>query len=84
MGIHLCFLCLLSLPAAEAEELRSYLLLKKKAIRRIPRFDFAQGKLGRLPIRVIRVIRGEIIAAFPRTAFGKRDRHAKGPRSDRS
>jgi hypothetical protein len=32
----------------------------------------------------IRVIRGEIIFAFPRTAFGKRDRRPKGPMSGSS
>jgi hypothetical protein len=35
-------------------------------------------------IGVIRAIRGEIISAFPRRAFGKRDRRAKGPRSGRA
>src|SRR4030095_13721488 len=30
MGVHLCFLCLVSLPAAAGEGLRSCLLLKKK------------------------------------------------------
>ena len=36
-------------------------------------------------IRVIRAIRGEIlILAFPRRAFGKLDRCAKGPRADRA
>ena len=29
-------------------------------------------------------IRGEIISAFPRRAFGTRDQRAKGPRSDRA
>jgi hypothetical protein len=32
------------------------------------------------PIRVIRAIRGEVISAFPRRVFGKRDRCAKDPR----
>ena len=29
-------------------------------------------------------IRGEIISAFPRRVFGKRDQRAKGPRQDRA
>ena len=35
-------------------------------------------------IRVIRVIRGEIISAFPHRVFGKQDRRAKGPRTGRA
>ena len=32
----------------------------------------------------IRVIRGQISTVFPRRVFGKQDRLAKGPRSDRA
>jgi hypothetical protein len=35
-------------------------------------------------IRVIRVIRGETILAFPRKVFGKRDRRATDPRANRA
>jgi len=51
-----------------------------------PRFDDRGPPLGdTLAIRicVIRAIRGEIISAFPRRVFGKRDRRAKDPRADR-
>ena len=58
----------------------------------------ARSELGSAPplssewslIRFIRAarrslaIRGEIISAYPRRAFGKRDRRAKGPRTDRA
>ena len=36
------------------------------------------------PIRVIRAMRGEVISAFPRRVFGKRDRSAKDPTADRA
>jgi hypothetical protein len=35
-------------------------------------------------IRVNRVIRGEVISAFPRRVFGKRDLRATGPNADRA
>ena len=37
-----------------------------------------------LPIRVIRVIRGEIISAFPRRVFGNVDRRAMDRTLDRA
>ena len=49
------------------------------------RSTFVQAKLkSHPPIRVIRAIRGEVISAFPRRVFGKRDRSAKGPKADRA
>ena len=39
--------------------------------------------LNHVCISVISAIRGEIISAFPHKVFGKRDRSATDPRSDR-
>ena len=51
-----------------------YLLLENKR--------FADDRA--LPIRVIRVIRGEVISAFPRRDFGNADRCVAGRTLDRA
>jgi len=51
----------------------------------VPRSTLLRTSSGRAHgIRVIRAIRGEVISAFPRRAFGKQDRYAKGPKSGRA
>jgi hypothetical protein len=71
-------------PSLEVlRHLRCLLLNKIPAAR--PPVRLAHGELGRaLPIRVIRAIRGEIILAFPRRAFGKRERRVRPSRPDRA
>ena len=57
---------------------------EKRRIRLCQKATARQGSAALQDIRAIRAIRGGIIwAAFPHRAFGKRDRRAKGPRSDR-
>ena len=59
------------------------LISRMTRIRSLDSSDLFVGYIEQFVSRAIRVIR-VFTAAFPRRVFGKRDRRAKGPRSDRA